>query len=170
MDGTGQNQNKGEPAKMTLGIDARSNSLIVAAPDPLFQEVKTLVTQLDHAAETNHDESMKVVTLKQTNPQLIQRAVTAMVGNQIKTTTIGRPAGGMMGMGRQESAAPERQPLATISFQSPSDQNVDQTRQRMDFFNQLQRQGGGLAVGAVDADGAAAVDKSKFIYVPIIKN
>ena len=37
-------------ARMSIGVDTRTNSLIVAAPDPLFEEVKQLVSQLDVAA------------------------------------------------------------------------------------------------------------------------
>lgn len=127
---------------MTLGVDARSNALIVTAPDPLYQEVKVLVTQLDHAAEANRDESMKVVTIKQANPQLIQRAVTAMVGSQVKSsTTAVRPGGGGPMMGGMGGGPPMNNPGGG-DFQPGNNQQRDQFQQRMDFFNEIQRQGG----------------------------
>ena len=45
-----------EQPKLAVSIDAKSNSLIVAAPDPLFQEVKQLVEQLDVMASEQNDE------------------------------------------------------------------------------------------------------------------
>ena len=50
-----------EVARMSVGVDQRTNSLIVAAPDPLFQEVKLLVEQLDVAAG-DEAESVRVVS------------------------------------------------------------------------------------------------------------
>jgi type II secretory pathway component GspD/PulD (secretin) len=38
--GGGKQEVKSEPAKITVGVDARSNSLIVSAPEPLFLEMQ----------------------------------------------------------------------------------------------------------------------------------
>ncbi len=61
--GGGRNGNdRGEETqKMTVGVDARTNSLVVSAPDNLFSEVKLLVEQLD-TIDTGANETMKVVT------------------------------------------------------------------------------------------------------------
>ena len=44
-------------------VDARSNSLVVSAPDPLFREVMELVTLLDQAT-TESEDTMRVVSIE----------------------------------------------------------------------------------------------------------
>ena len=41
--------------RISIGIDTRSNSLIVSAPEALFQEVKLLVESLDQAAAESNN-------------------------------------------------------------------------------------------------------------------
>jgi len=95
---------KSEPAKMTLGVDVDSNMLIVAAPEPLFQEVNALVEQLDHHAEANRDETIRTVVVKGTSPAVMQRALQSLLGPNVRvgssTTTgaAGQPGGAMGGM------------------------------------------------------------------------
>lgn len=90
-------QAKSEPAKMTIGVDSDSNSLIVAAPEPLYQEVKTLVEELDHQAVANRDESMQMVKLKGTSPAVMQRALQSLLGPNVKVNS-GSATGAAGGM------------------------------------------------------------------------
>ena len=53
---------------MSIRVDALTNSLMVAAPDALFREVKQLVEQLDHVAMKSH-QTLETVPLHQTNPR-----------------------------------------------------------------------------------------------------
>ncbi|MGQ9576261.1 MAG: secretin N-terminal domain-containing protein [Thermoguttaceae bacterium] len=69
--------------RMSIGVDVRTNSLIVAAPDSLFQEVKMLVEELDFAA-SDTTEAVEVVTLQRTSPQAVQQALSAMLGQSIQ--------------------------------------------------------------------------------------
>jgi type II secretory pathway component GspD/PulD (secretin) len=72
-----------EPARMSIGVDARTNSLVVSAPDSLFQEVKELVEELDHAAvDTN--QTLEVVTLRQSSPDAVRRALSGMLGSSVQ--------------------------------------------------------------------------------------
>ena len=48
---------------MSIGIDERSNSLVVRAPDPLFEEVKALVAELDQT-DLSSPETTRVVSLQ----------------------------------------------------------------------------------------------------------
>jgi hypothetical protein len=84
----GNDRQRGEEPKMTIGVDKRSNSLIVSAPDPLFREVQSLVKQIDIAG-TETDEVTTVVQIKSGNPELIKNALSAQLGTkaQINTTT-----------------------------------------------------------------------------------
>jgi len=72
-----------EPTKMSIGVDARTNSLVVAAPDSLFQEVKELVQELDQAA-LDTAQTLQVVTLERTSPQAVRQALSAMVGSSVQ--------------------------------------------------------------------------------------
>jgi len=79
---------------MTIGVDARSNSLIVLAPEPLFQEVEELVTQLDNKSIVA-DETVRVVSIRKGNPALIQKALAAMVGDSARIGMSSSQAGSM---------------------------------------------------------------------------
>jgi type II secretory pathway component GspD/PulD (secretin) len=81
----GQNVNQ-QVQKMSIGIDERSNSLVVRAPDPLFEEVKSLVSQLDEM-DLSQPETTRVVSLKYTNSTAVQRALSSMLGENAQTGT-----------------------------------------------------------------------------------
>lgn len=70
--------------KMSIGVDTRTNSLVVVAPDNLFQEIKALVEELDQAAAGESNEAMEVVTLQRTNSEAVRRALVAMMGESVR--------------------------------------------------------------------------------------
>ena len=89
--GGGDTAPKSEPEKMTIGVDIRSNSLVVSASDPLFEEVKELVEQLDLAGDDT-DQTMQVLTINSSNPESIQQALESILGSDsvnTKTSTYG---------------------------------------------------------------------------------
>ena len=69
--------------RISIGIDARTNTLIVAAVDPLFEEVKQLVQQLDVAA-ASENETVRVVTLHRTSAAAVEKALTAFAGDAVQ--------------------------------------------------------------------------------------
>ena len=73
--------------KMSIAIDTRNNMLIVRAPDALFEEVKQLVTDLDHTVGDS-PQTTQVVSLKHTNSAAVQRALTSILNN-VKVSTTG---------------------------------------------------------------------------------
>jgi len=75
-----------EPQKLSIGVEYRTNSLVVSAPEPLMQEIRDLVEELDDAA-IDSDETMEVVTLKGTNPLAVQQALSTLLGQSV---TVGR--------------------------------------------------------------------------------
>jgi type II secretory pathway component GspD/PulD (secretin) len=77
--GNGQNLDQ-QLQKMSIGIDQRSNSLVVRAPDPLFEEVKALVAQLDQE-DLATPETTRVVSLKYSNSAAVQKALSSMLGD-----------------------------------------------------------------------------------------
>jgi len=86
-------KSKDDVAKMSLGVDPRTNSLIVAAPDALFEEVKQLVGQLDMAAG-DQNQTVRVVALHRTSPTAVEQALAAIAGSsvQVSRTTLGTGA------------------------------------------------------------------------------
>jgi type II secretory pathway component GspD/PulD (secretin) len=86
---------QGDVAKLSIGIDPRTNSLIVAAPDALFEEVRQLVAQLDTAAG-EQSQTVRVVTLHRTSSLALEEALGAIAGSSVKVTrTTGASGSGM---------------------------------------------------------------------------
>jgi hypothetical protein len=137
-------QNLGEELKMTIGVDVKSNSIIVAAPDYLFQEVKTLVEQLDDVA-VPADQVVRTVTLKRANAGLVEKSLAQRLGTSatIRNATVAT-----------STTSGFRPPTSTSSSSSSSSQqggdqsrdrsreDMDQVRQRMEVFNALRGMSG----------------------------
>ncbi|MCL2744021.1 MAG: hypothetical protein FWE67_09225 [Planctomycetaceae bacterium] len=89
-----------QESKMTLGTDARSNSLIVSAPESLFIEVKAFVEELDNYA-VQSETIVEVVQLKEVSPSLAQQIITNNAGDSVKfsTTSMGMGNRGFGGSG-----------------------------------------------------------------------
>jgi type II secretory pathway component GspD/PulD (secretin)/outer membrane biosynthesis protein TonB len=128
--GGGSGEVKGEPAQMTIGVDASSNSLIIAAPEPMFKEVQDLVMALDQAG-TQTQESIEVRTLHLANPDVVNTALRAILGDNVSTRS---SSGGNSGTSTR-SPSP-----------APSAANIDAIRERMEMFNRM-RSGGGTSGG-----------------------
>lgn len=71
---------KEEPEKMTIGVDERSNSLIVFATQSTYEEVRILVEELDSIAGVADDEDYQVITLKDLSPEAMKAALIAIMG------------------------------------------------------------------------------------------
>jgi len=127
-----------ELPKMTIGVDARSNSLVVSAPQPLFEEVRELVRELDSAGTTS-EETMQVVTLKRSNPQAVGRALRAILGESVQTT-----------LDTSQPATPANgTPKPTASGGDSGSQRFDPSefRRRRELFERLRRETGGSREG-----------------------
>lgn len=104
-----------ETQKMTIGIDTRTNSLVVTAPEPLFNEVKALVAQLDQE-QPSGNETIRIVTLKIASPAAVQQALTQIVGPEnlknSKPATVGTGGAGSITSttrsNRTTNAAPQQ--------------------------------------------------------------
>ena len=98
--GGGGNDVKSEESKMTIAVDTRSNALIVTAPDQLYQEVKDLVTQIDQSGMAQAEE-VHVVSIKNANPEAVQKALAAIMGqtrsssasSRTSNSAVNRPGG-----------------------------------------------------------------------------
>jgi len=130
-DGGGGGGASSEPEKMTIGVDARSNSLVVSAPDPLFEEVKALVEELDQAGDDTN-QTMEVVKVRSSNPETIQKALSSITGQAVTVNST--------------SSASSGNSSSSSNNNGSSGPNPDEMRQRMEMFQrireQMQRQGG----------------------------
>ncbi|HEX5272937.1 MAG TPA: secretin N-terminal domain-containing protein, partial [Gemmataceae bacterium] len=83
------------PASLTIGVDERSNTLLVQSSDALFEEVKKLAADLDEAAK-NPNRRMQVRFTRGLDPALVQQVVDALQGRRGNTPTgLGGGFGGM---------------------------------------------------------------------------
>ena len=90
------------PPAMSVGVDERTNSLVVLASETLFREVKALVDQLDGANATNGAEVVRVIETKGIDPALLQQLVDAMQGTPARSNTNrtgGQGGSGIPGLG-----------------------------------------------------------------------
>jgi type II secretory pathway component GspD/PulD (secretin) len=132
--GGSSGSDESEVQKLSIGIDERSNSLIVAAPEPLFSEVEALVHKLDVAITTS-TETTRVVTLKRTNPEAMRKALASVLGDSVTTGTTN--AG---------TSAPAGATAGSNSNAGDAARQADDMRRRMEFIQrirQMQEQGGG---------------------------
>ena len=125
--GGGSGQPQVEP-DLTVGVDNRSNSLIVSAPEPLFLEIKALVAQLDEVAISSN-EVTRVVAVTKANPDTIQRALGSLFGAQVSSTNASSSNNNVNNV-RQ----PPRQDRENQAAQ-------EAIRRRLEFFNALRRGG-----------------------------
>ena len=89
MGGRGsQNSSNAKPpeAKLAVSVDTNANQLLVSASDSLFQEIQSLVSELDYSAQMSR-KSVRVVTLNEANSALIQNALTSLLPNVSVSTT-----------------------------------------------------------------------------------
>jgi hypothetical protein len=66
--------------KMSIAIDVPNNMLVVRAPDPLFEEVRQLVTDLDQQLEGS-PETTRVVPLRLTNAANVVKTLDSILAN-----------------------------------------------------------------------------------------
>jgi len=94
--GTSSADNKDALSKMTIGVDTRTNSLVVSAPEALFEEVRDLVTALDRVASQDQ-ETIEVVTLQGSNPEAVRAALASLLGDAVESSTISSGSGASFG-------------------------------------------------------------------------
>ncbi|MFO0967069.1 MAG: secretin N-terminal domain-containing protein [Gemmataceae bacterium] len=83
---------------LAVGVDDKTNSLVVHAPDGLFKDIKTLIDELEKRAE-DAQTVVQVVGVKGMDPYVVQQAMDALQGrNTFRRTTTGTggfgPGGG----------------------------------------------------------------------------
>jgi type II secretory pathway component GspD/PulD (secretin) len=127
-----------EQEQMVISVDSGSNSLIVSAPDSLFRDVQELVNRLDEMA-SEQTTATHIVTLRRTNPKMLQQALTAMLGNAVRTSADQERSNGKKPLPNRSQQAGR---AAAPAPRPPTPEQIRaQMRQRMEFFKALQRAG-----------------------------
>lgn len=96
--------------KMSIGVDERTNSVVVAAPEPLFDEVRQLVETLDEAA-SNENQTVQVLTLRNSNPETVRAALGTILGDSMQYgSATGTQRTGTAGTTRTRTTTERRRP------------------------------------------------------------
>lgn len=93
--GTGRGNSGSSAGNLNVGVDDQSNSLVVACSERMHEDVKKLVEQLETAAKDSNS-TVKVVSIKGIDPNLVQEAIDAIQGRR-PTTSGGGSGGGQFG-------------------------------------------------------------------------
>ena len=85
--GGGGTAAKSEPAKITVAVDARSNSLVVTATPQDFEEIRRLVNALDQQGMES-EEGISVVAIPgAVKPDVVKQALESMLGRKVESTS-----------------------------------------------------------------------------------
>ncbi|MDF1841165.1 MAG: secretin N-terminal domain-containing protein [Rubripirellula sp.] len=75
-----------EPAKISIAVDTKSNSLVVTATPQDFKEVRELVEALDYSSQPS-EEVVEIAPLRgDVNPEVIKLALESILGQQTGST------------------------------------------------------------------------------------
>ncbi|EMI20041.1 NolW domain protein [Rhodopirellula maiorica SM1] len=129
--GGGGTSTQSEPAKITVAVDERSNSLIVTATPQDFNQVRELVLALDEGGMQT-EERVEVVTLKgDIKADIVKQALESILGASVKTA----------------SSSTDSKSSSTSSTSSnngnSSTQSSDDIQRRIEMFRALRGGGGG---------------------------
>jgi type II secretory pathway component GspD/PulD (secretin) len=123
--------------KITIGVDTRSNSLIVVASQQMYEEVKALVDTIDQSTPQT-TEVTQIVTLKKTTTSSIQEALSAIVGAESVTSSGGKKPS-TSGSSKSSSSSSKSQ---SSSSSSSAQKAAEEMRRRIEFFNRLRQSQG----------------------------
>jgi type II secretory pathway component GspD/PulD (secretin) len=94
---------RGRKIEMTLGVDTQTNTLVVAASDPIYQRVQTLVKSLDSSA-LEAKQTVRVMPLDNANSAVVSQALSSIIG-RVKVSSTGGSSGRSDSSGRSSSSS-----------------------------------------------------------------
>jgi type II secretory pathway component GspD/PulD (secretin) len=147
--GSSSRRSSNDQPKMTIGVDDRTNSLIVAAPNAMFEEVRELVETLDQATSESNT-AVRVVTLKRGNPSTVQKALTAIAGENVRSSS--KSSNG--------SSSSSSSSSRDSGSRSSGDSDAESMRRRMEWIERM-RSGGGSPFGGGSSSSSRDGDRSR---------
>ncbi len=144
MGGRNQQQNLGEKKKIMISVSAETNSLIVTAPDHLFEDVEAFVKMVD-LENVIPDATVRVVKLRQVSPDALYTALGSYAGtNASVARVLPFNSATLTGRGGQTGnvvSNQQQQPGARQGQQGNQNQINPALAAQMQQFNQGQRGG-----------------------------
>ena len=135
-----------EQVQLTISVDQRRNALLVVAPDSLFEEIKTLVADLDFATP-ELSETIRYGRAGGSSPDMIRDALSTIIGEDAVTS--------------ESNAKPSSNTKKKNSGQNdkPQQPGFEEMRRRMDFFRSIQQRA--AKERAISAKKAAGKGRGK---------
>lgn len=107
--GGGQETATSEPAKISISVDSKSNSLVVIATPQDFEMVRQLVYELDQGGQVAEEIIETYPLTGNMNPEVLKLALESILGTQAGSTsegsTSGAAGGGPGGSGAAQTAS-----------------------------------------------------------------
>lgn len=135
-----------EPEKITISVDERSNSLVVRSSEPLFEEVKKLVLELDRAG-VERPVATRVVSLRNTSSNALRETLVSLLGD--KAVVAGGEAGGATDAkaksatpGKSSGGAEQNNAKAAEQQRREMQQGAERIRNIQRMFERARQQGG----------------------------
>jgi type II secretory pathway component GspD/PulD (secretin) len=132
-----QQQQGGRNARsvqLSIGVDVRTNTLVVSASNSLFRQIEALVSSLDESAAQAR-RTVRVVSMQNANSQVVQQTLSSLMG---KVRTSAGASNGASNGGRQGGANSATTSSAGTS--QNNDQQQQQTQPQVDPTAQFMQQ------------------------------
>lgn len=139
----GQQQNMGEKKKIMISVATETNSLIVTAPDHLFEDVEAFVKMVD-LENVIPDATVRVVKIRQVNSDALYTSLASMTGqNATVARVLPFNSQNLAGRGGQTGnvVSNQQQQQGGRQGQQGNQQLNPQLLNQMQQFNQGQRGG-----------------------------
>ncbi len=94
--GGGGGQQGGNRVSLSIGVDEKSNSLLLYCPQTLYEDISKLVEYMENSAKPNNSKVVRVVQVNGIDPALVQQAIDAIQG---RTSTRPAASGALGGAG-----------------------------------------------------------------------
>jgi type II secretory pathway component GspD/PulD (secretin) len=149
-----QQQPRGRAVQLSIGVDTRTNTLIVSASDAMFRQVEALVEALDHSANQAR-RTMKVVSMQNANSAVVQQTLASLMG-KVKTnsppkTNRGPGNGNTPANGSNPAPTNEKstqsQPTSPAPGENSDNNAAAQAFQQQMMWRMFQGGGGGFGGG-----------------------
>ncbi len=88
----GQDTTREEAKQLGIGVDARTNSVIITSTEPVFEDVEALVKQIDIGAAEQPAPAVVTFQLKSTSTDAMAQALTAFAGEGVQINAGGNPS------------------------------------------------------------------------------
>jgi hypothetical protein len=127
-----------EPTKISIAVDAKSNSLVVIATPQDFDEVQQLVEKLDQSSMVAEETILTYPMSGSVNPEVMKLALESILGTQAKSTT---------------DSSSSSSPTAGSGTTPGAGQAASDIQRRIEAFRALRGGGGGPGGGGFGTRG-----------------